>query len=211
MQWIFYFCGKIKILQRSPIRVADELYVIKTRDSHMIASLTFDHVGLGTCVSDIISYRIVSHRIVSYRIMSYHIIYHIISRQCSRLGQFVMPETCGNWLGLVNTCAYYAHQTRGIYQVLPYSAGFKAPRELWNLLSKTVLSKCSLFGIKDLLTFEMAVKLKRNEYVGPVNIFPKFWHPYHTIPYHTISYHIISSISYHIIAYHHIIAYMTKP
>ena len=29
-----------------------------------------------------------------------------------------MPETSENWLGLVNSCVYYACQTREIYQVL---------------------------------------------------------------------------------------------
>ena len=53
-----------------------------------------------------------------------------------------MPETCENWLGLVNSCVYYAHQIREIYQALPYSLDFKAPRELWNPPSKAVLSKC---------------------------------------------------------------------
>ena len=51
-----------------------------------------------------------------------------------------MFETCENWLGLVNSCIYYAHQTHEIYQALPYSADFKAPEELWNPLSETVLS-----------------------------------------------------------------------
>ena len=36
-----------------------------------------------------------------------------------------MPGTCENWLGLVNSCVNYARQTRGIYQVLPYSVDFK--------------------------------------------------------------------------------------
>ena len=27
-----------------------------------------------------------------------------------------MPKTCENWLGLVNSCIYYAHQTHEIYQ-----------------------------------------------------------------------------------------------
>ena len=31
-----------------------------------------------------------------------------------------MPNTCENWLGYVNSCMYYAQQTHGIYQVLPY-------------------------------------------------------------------------------------------
>ena len=28
-----------------------------------------------------------------------------------------MPDTCENWLGPVNNCVYYAHQTHEIYQV----------------------------------------------------------------------------------------------
>ena len=51
-----------------------------------------------------------------------------------------MPETCENWLSLVNICNYYTCQTCEICQVLPYSGDFKAPMEL--LGSKTVLSKC---------------------------------------------------------------------
>ena len=49
---------------------------------------------------------------------------------------------------------YYARECREIYQLLPYSVDFKAPGELWNPQSKTVLN------------------LKSNLYVGPVNIFP---------------------------------------
>ena len=59
-----------------------------------------------------------------------------------------MPETCENWLGLVNSRVYYAHQTHEIYQVLPYSVDFKAPGELCNPLSKTVLSECSFIWNK---------------------------------------------------------------
>ena len=40
-----------------------------------------------------------------------------------------MPETCENWLGPVNSCAYYAHLTREIYQVLSYSVDLKASKE----------------------------------------------------------------------------------
>ena len=47
-----------------------------------------------------------------------------------------MPETCENWLDLLNICIYYVQQTREIYQVLPYSVDFKAP--------------VVLYGIKDL-------------------------------------------------------------
>ena len=52
-----------------------------------------------------------------------------------------MPEACENWLGLVNSYIYYAHQTHEINQVLPYSVDFKAPVELWDPLSKTVSSR----------------------------------------------------------------------
>ena len=38
-----------------------------------------------------------------------------------------MPETCENWLSLVNSCIYYACQTREIYQVLLYSVDY-----IWN-------------------------------------------------------------------------------
>ena len=41
---------------------------------------------------------------------------------------------------IVNINVYYAHQTREIYQVLPYSVDFKAPGEL----TKTVLSEWSV-------------------------------------------------------------------
>ena len=46
-----------------------------------------------------------------------------------------MPETSEIWLGLVNSCLYYARQIREIYQVLSQSIDFKAPVELWNPLS----------------------------------------------------------------------------
>ena len=49
-----------------------------------------------------------------------------------------MPEACENWLGLVNSCIYYAHQTHEINQVLSYSVDFKAPVELWDPLGKAV-------------------------------------------------------------------------
>ena len=51
-----------------------------------------------------------------------------------------MPETCKNWLGPVNSWVYYARQTREIYLLLLYSVDSKAPRELWNPLSKNVLN-----------------------------------------------------------------------
>ena len=50
----------------------------------------------------------------------------------------IVMQTCENWLGLVSSCIYYAHQTCEIYQVVPYSVNFKATWELWNPLSITV-------------------------------------------------------------------------
>ena len=49
-------------------------------------------------------------------------------------GQFAIPETGENWLGLVNSCVYYARH---------YSVEFKAHVERWNPLNKTVLSAFS--------------------------------------------------------------------
>ena len=37
-----------------------------------------------------------------------------------------MLQNYENWLHLVDSCVYYAHQTCVIYQVLSYSADFKA-------------------------------------------------------------------------------------
>ena len=42
-----------------------------------------------------------------------------------KLRQFVMPGTCENRLGLLNSYVCYACQTTVIYQVLPYSVDFK--------------------------------------------------------------------------------------
>ena len=63
--------------------------------------------------------------------------------QCYNLWQFAMPETCENWLGLVNSYIDYAHQTHKIYQVMSNSLDFKAPGEHWNPLSKMLLCKCN--------------------------------------------------------------------
>ena len=79
-----------------------------------------------------------------------------------------MLGTCKNCLGLVKSCVYYVRPTREIHRVLPYSVDFKAPEELWNSLSKTILSKCS-FIKND--TSEMTIKLESNFYAGTQNIF----------------------------------------
>ena len=75
------------------------------------------------------------------------------------------------WSCHVNICVYDVRQTREIYQLLPYSVDFKAPGELWNPLSKTVLSKYSFVWNKGHLTLEMTINLKRNLYIRPVDIF----------------------------------------
>ena len=60
-----------------------------------------------------------------------------------------MPKTCENWLGLVNSCIYYAHQTPEIYQVLPYSVDFKAPQSFEISWIRQYLVSVVLFEIKD--------------------------------------------------------------
>ena len=64
-----------------------------------------------------------------------------------------MPKTCENWLGLVNSYVYYTHQTCVIYQVFPYYVDFKAPGELWNPLSETVINRCSFIWNKGPVNF----------------------------------------------------------
>ena len=52
------------------------------------------------------------------------------------------------WLGIVNSCVYNVHQTRNIYQVLPYSVSSNTPSELQKPQSKTVFNKYSFIGNK---------------------------------------------------------------
>ena len=59
-----------------------------------------------------------------------------------------MPKIFENWLGLANSFVYYVCKTHEIYQLLPYSVGFKALWELWNPLSKAAHSKCSFIWNK---------------------------------------------------------------
>ena len=90
----------------------------------------------------------------------------------SKSGKFATPETCENWLDLVNSWINYAHQTRAIKGVLSYSIDFEAPRERWNPLRKTVLSKWSFNRTKGLWTAGMSIKHESNLYSGPVIFFP---------------------------------------
>ena len=55
-----------------------------------------------------------------------------------------MLGTCESSRDVVNSYVYYVHQTREIYQVLRYSVEFKAPRRLWNPLSKSILGSFTL-------------------------------------------------------------------
>ena len=78
-----------------------------------------------------------------------------------------MPQNYEIWLGLVNILVYYVRQTPEIYQILPYW--------VWSFEIHWVrqyLVNVVLLGIKDMYTFDMTVKLKRNLCVGPVNSFP---------------------------------------
>ena len=63
-----------------------------------------------------------------------------------------MPVTYENWLCIVQSSVYYTCQTREINQVVHYySVDFKVPKELWNPLSKSVLSNSNfVYSIKDL-------------------------------------------------------------
>ena len=97
----------------------------------------------------------------------------VTHQQCKKLGQFAMPKTWEDLSSLVNSCVYYARQTCEIYQILPYSVDFKAPAELWNLLSKIVLSKCSFTWNKGSVSIWKDPKTKDpkdNLYIGPANI-----------------------------------------
>ena len=86
-----------------------------------------------------------------------------------------MPEICENWLGLVNICVYYARPTREIYQALYYVVNLKAPVSFEIHWVKQYLVNVVLFGIKDLQTSKLTVKLKSNLYGEHVNISHNFW------------------------------------
>ena len=68
--------------------------------------------------------------------------------QCSKWGQFAIPETCKIGHGLANNYVYYAHQTGTIYQVLPYSVDFKVPRGSEIHWVRHYLVNVVLFGIR---------------------------------------------------------------
>ena len=84
-----------------------------------------------------------------------------------------MPETCENWLRLVDGI-YSAQQTREIYQVLPHSVDFKAPGELWNRLSNTVLREYSVICNKGPVIIWNDREAESNLYNGHLNTFPNF-------------------------------------
>ena len=58
-----------------------------------------------------------------------------------------MLKTCENSLILVNSCVYFAYQTCEIYQVLPYTEDFEAPREFEIHRVRQYLVNVVLFGI----------------------------------------------------------------
>ena len=51
------------------------------------------------------------------------------------LGGYSILHSLSGRSNLVNSCVYYVCQTSEIFQVLPYSVNFKAPKELWNSLT----------------------------------------------------------------------------
>ena len=83
-----------------------------------------------------------------------------------------MPDTLCK-LALVNSCVYYAHQTREIYCPSQWISKILGSFEIHSARQYVVNV---LFGIKDLQTSEITVKLKSNMYVRPANIFIEFWH-----------------------------------
>ena len=105
-----------------------------------------------------------------------------------------MLDTCEKWLGLVNSYVYSLHQTRAIYQV-PYSVDSKLPGSFEIHWVRQYLLKVILFGIKDLQTSARTGKLKRNFYVGHVNIFPNLWH-WHKIMVNYIEGQCYTSVSF---------------
>ena len=105
-----------------------------------------------------------------------------------------MLDTCEKWLGLVNSYVYSLHQTRAIYQV-PYSVDSKLPGSFEIHWVRQYLLKVVLFEIKDLQTSARTGKLKRNFYVGHVNIFPNLWH-WHKIMVNYIDGQCYTSVSF---------------
>ena len=87
-----------------------------------------------------------------------------------------MPETCENWFGLLYNDIYYTHQTREIYQVLPYLVDFKAPGSFEIHWVRQHLVNVVLFGLKGLCIFRMTVKIKSNLFKVPVYSLPNYWH-----------------------------------
>ena len=61
-----------------------------------------------------------------------------------------MSETCKSWLGPVNSCVYYARQTREIYEVLLYAVdpkasgmNFEIPKEALSLRHRSRITPTS--------------------------------------------------------------------
>ena len=91
-----------------------------------------------------------------------------------KLRQFAVPETCENQLGLVNSCVYCAPRPVKFTRSCLTQWVSKLPGSFNIHRVRQCLVNEVLVGIKDLLTFEMSVKLKSNFYVGPINIFLTF-------------------------------------
>ena len=89
-----------------------------------------------------------------------------------------MPETCEDWLVLVNICIYYVWQTHAIYQILSYPVDFKATGIFEIHWVRQYLVNIVLFQIKTCKHLKWLSKLESKVNVRPVNIFANFWHWY---------------------------------
>ena len=54
-----------------------------------------------------------------------------VLRKNSLLKIVIISHASENWSGLVNICVFHAHQTRGIYQILPYCNDRKVKNNLY--------------------------------------------------------------------------------
>ena len=84
-----------------------------------------------------------------------------------------MPKTRENWLDLVNSCIYYAHQAHKIFCLTQWIS--KLPRSFEIHWVRQNLVNEVLYGIKGLWASKMGIKLKSNLYMGPVDIYPNFY------------------------------------
>ena len=81
----------------------------------------------------------------------------------------LIPETCENWLGLVNPCVYFGRQTQ---RNLPRDVLLREFQ--WFRGALALISKCSFIWSKGLVNIWNDRKAQ-NLNARPVNIFPTFY------------------------------------